>query len=279
MFNNSFKKFFFLGSMFLLLATRLMAEGATPMIEVSVDIIEIKETKQDTKGVTWNETLNFEEALKSPAGFNFENTTTKVPMGEGFGNPRGIMPGFTIGSMARYSPLAAALRIMITDNKARILANPKLATESGSQASFVVGGEIPVPVVSPQGTSIEWKTYGINLQVKPEVNKSKDIAAQIQVSVSDLDYANSVKLSGYDVPALLNRSANSKINVADGGTVVIAGLKHARKEETSKRVPILSKIPIIGWFFKSKSDQDSDTSMVVFVTFKIVEREKENTEK
>jgi pilus assembly protein CpaC len=130
---------------------------AVPMIEVSVDIIEIKQNKNDTQGVTWNETLNFEEGLSSPTYFNFANTTTKVPMPSDYANPRGVASNFTIGSFERFSPLAATLRLMITDNKARLLANPKLATESGSQASFVVGGEIPVPVVSPQGTSIEWK--------------------------------------------------------------------------------------------------------------------------
>jgi Flp pilus assembly secretin CpaC len=62
------------------------------------------------------------------------------------------------------------------------------------------------------------------LQIRPQVEKGDSVSAMIQVSISDLDYANSVKLEGYDVPALLNRSANSKINVEDGGTVVIAGL-------------------------------------------------------
>ena len=238
---------------------------AVPMIEVSVDIIEIKQTNNDLKGVSWNETINFEEGLSDPTYFNFANATKDSSL------TRGVASNFSIGAIERFSPLAAALRLMITNNQARILANPKLATESGSQASFIVGGEIPVPVVSPQGTSIEWKTYGINLQVRPNVvDKTQKVSATIQVSISDLDYANSVKLSGYDVPALLNRSANSKVTVSDGGTIVIAGLKQARKEKTSQRVPFLSKIPLFGWFFRSTSQTDADTSMVVFVTFKIV---------
>ncbi|MCP4481811.1 MAG: type II and III secretion system protein [bacterium] len=251
--------------LFFLISLALSAKiFAAAMVEVSVDIIEIKQTNQDIHGVTWNESINFEEGLGNSAYFNFANATADD------GQARGTASNFSIGSFERFSPLAAALRLMITNNKARILANPKLATEAGSQASFVVGGEIPVPVVSPQGTSIEWKTYGINLQIRPNVIAKKKVSAMIQISVSDLDYANSVKLEGYDVPGLLNRSANSKVTVKDGGTVVIAGLKQARKEKTSQRVPFISKIPVIGWFFQGSSQTDSDTSMVVFVTFKII---------
>jgi pilus assembly protein CpaC len=136
----------------------------------------------------------------------------------------------------------------------------------------LVGGEIPVPVASPQGVSIEWKTYGIELQIRPQVvdKTNKQISATIQVSVSDLDYANSVKVQGYDIPALLNRKASSKVTVDDMGTVVIAGLKQTRKEKTEQRVPILGSIPVVGWFFRGTSEQDSETSMVLFVTFKVL---------
>ncbi len=236
---------------------------AVPLVEVSADIIEIKQNKENNQGVTWNDAVKFEEGLLSTPFVNYNQPTV-----------RGVaMSNFRIGSVERADALTATLRMMINDNVARILANPKLATEPDSQATFLVGGEIPVPVVSPQGVSIEWKTYGINLQIRPNIvgKDKKEISAMIQVSISDLDYANSVKLQGYDVPALLNRSANSKITVNDGGTVVIAGLKQTRKETTVRKVPILHNIPILGWFFKGTSDRDTDTSMVIFVTFKIVE--------
>lgn len=228
------------------------------IIEVSVDAIEIKSTLQNSQGVTWTDSFNFTEGLRAS---NYVNLTA------------GVAPSiFSVNSMERPTAITATLRALIKNNQARILANPKLATESNSQASFLVGGEIPVPVVSPQGVSIEWKTYGINLRVKPQVvdKDNKKISAMIDVSVSDLDYANSVKLQGYDVPALLNRSASSKVTVDDGGTVVIAGLKQTRKEKTEQRVPILGSIPLLGWFFRGTTEQDMETSMVVFVTFKVL---------
>jgi Flp pilus assembly secretin CpaC len=257
---DKYRKSIVLLIIFLMIPVKLLA---VPMVEVSVDIIEIKSNLEDTKGVTWNEAIKFEEGLIGSSNINFNNPSV-----------RGVAEStFKMGSIVRVDPLIATLRLMINNNNARILANPKLATESGSQASFIVGGEIPVPVVSPQGTSIEWKTYGINLQIRPNViSKKKRISAMIQVSVSDLDYANAVKLEGYDVPALLNRSANSKITVSDGGTIVIAGLKQSRKEKTEQRIPVLSTIPLIGWFFKGTSTRDLETSMVVFVTFKIMKQ-------
>src|SRR5574344_888120 len=192
-----------------------------PMIEVSVDIIEISQTKANNFGVSWNDSLSFEEGLSQSSYFNFANADADGSSGSG--SARGNSSSFyKIGSIQRPDAIIAKLRMLIKDNSARLLSNPKLATESGSQASFLVGGEVPVPVASPQGTSIEWKTYGINLQIRPNlVEKDKQITAMIQVSISDLDYANAVTLEGYSVPALLNRSANSKATVNDGGTIVI----------------------------------------------------------
>ncbi|MFH1714782.1 MAG: type II and III secretion system protein [Elusimicrobiota bacterium] len=229
---------------------------AAPMIEVSVDAIEIKSSKENNRGVSWEDGIALQEGFTNSKYMNITG---------------GSAPSiFSVDAVERTGALKGTIRALLIDNQARVLANPKLATESGSQASFLVGGEIPIPVASAQGVSLEWKTYGVNLQIRPEIKDKSDISAMIQVSVSDLDYANSVKLQGYDVPALLNRSANSKVIVSDGGTVVIAGLKQTRKETTETRVPILGSLPIIGWAFKSVNERDNETSMVIFVTFKIL---------
>lgn len=246
-------------------------QKSQPMIEVSVDIIEINNTKSNYLGVSWNDSISIEEELGANSAFNFNNSTDWSSQ-----STRGTSSGFyKVGKLARPDAIIATLRMLIRDNTARLLSNPKLATESGSQASFLVGGEIPVPVASPQGTSIEWKTYGINLQIRPDlIEKGKKISAMIQISISDLDYANAVTLEGYSVPALLNRSANSKATVNDGGTIVIAGLKHTKRNLIESRVPFFGSIPVIGWFFRQKETNDSEDSMVIFVTLKKTEDKK-----
>lgn len=246
-------------------------QKSEPMIEVSVDIIEISNTKNNTLGISWNDSISIEEGLEATPFFNFNHSTPWSSESE-----RGVASSFyKAGKFNRPDALIANLRMLIRDNTARILSNPKLATESGSQASFLVGGEIPVPVASPQGTSIEWKTYGINLQIRPDlIEKGKKISAMIQISISDLDYANAVTLEGYSVPALLNRSANSKATVKDGGTIVIAGLKHTKRNLVESRVPFLGSIPVLGWFFRQKETNDTEDSMVIFVTLKKIEEGK-----
>ncbi len=247
-------------------------QKSEPMIEVSVDIIEISNTKSNNLGVSWNDSISIEEGLVPSSFFNFNHSTDWSSQSE-----RGVSNHnfYNIGKFSRPDAFVATLRMLIKDNTARLLSNPKLATESGSQASFLVGGEIPVPVASPQGTSIEWKTYGINLQIRPDlIEKGKKISAMIQISISDLDYANSVTLEGYSVPALLNRSANSKATVKDGGTIVIAGLKHTKKNLVESRVPFFGSIPLIGFFFRQKETNDSEDSMVIFVTLKKMEEKK-----
>jgi len=252
-------------------AATSVKQKSEPMIEVSVDIIEISNTKSNSLGVSWNDSVSIEEGLEASPFFNFNHSTSWSSQSE-----RGVSSAYyKIGKFSRPDAFIATLRMLIRDNTARLLSNPKLATESGSQASFLVGGEIPVPVASPQGTSIEWKTYGINLQIRPDlIEKGKKISAMIQISISDLDYANAVTLEGYSVPALLNRSANSKATVKDGGTIVIAGLKHTKRNLVESRVPFFGSIPLLGVFFRQKETSDSEDSMVIFVTLKKMEDKK-----
>jgi len=217
---------------------------AAKMIEVSVDVLEIKTSKSKELGFEWNNSITF---------------TEKEP----------LPPIFEVNDFDRKTALSASLKALITDNNAQILANPRVVTESGQDAAFLVGGEIPVPVASEQGVSLEWKQYGVNLRIKPELEKDM-IRATLGVSVKDLDYAGAVKIQGFDVPAVLSREANATVVIKDGDTIVIAGLKQSKKSTTEKKVPILGSIPFLNLIFSSNVNRVDDTSLVLFVTFNIV---------
>ncbi len=227
---------------------------AAQLVEVSVDAIEVGGTMETELGLDWDNVFNFYETEGES-----EASTGQY-----------LRPIIELGEFMR-TPIGAKLKTLIKDNRAHVLANPKLVTESGSQAAFLVGGEIPIPVASSTGVSLEWKTYGVNLQIKPEITKRKRIKALLNVSVSDLDYANAVTLQGYSVPAILQRSANTQLVLKDGGTVVIAGLRQTRRSTTKERVPVLGAIPVLGsLLFSYKQSRDIETSMIIFVTFRIV---------
>jgi type II secretory pathway component GspD/PulD (secretin) len=222
-----------------------------PMIEVSVDSLEISETNENILGLLW--------------GTQTQGGSRQLNFIE-----RSVPSIFSAGQLDR-DKLTATLDALITNNQARVLANPTLLTKSGFEASFLVGGEIPYPTIGQGGVGgVEFKKYGVVLKILPQITPRKTIEAQINVGVSNIDNANSITLQSVTVPALASREAGSKVEVLDGETVVLAGIKQSRREKTVQKVPFLGYIPIIGLLFTHKDEKTVQTSLVLFVTFRMV---------
>lgn len=147
-----------------------------------------------------------------------------------------------------------------------LLAEPTLIALSGQPASFLAGGEYPIPVAQKDSVSIEYKQYGVGLGFTPTVLSSGKISMKVAPEVSELDYSNAVLLSGYLVPALTTRRASTVVEMADGQSFAIAGLiKNTTRENVSK-FPLLGDIPILGALFRSTSFQKNESELVIIVT-------------
>lgn len=216
-----------------------------PLIEVSVDTLEISEKDAEDLGLSWNNIISFQE--------------------------RSIPSIFNVGSFARLTQLEADLHLLLTHNQARILANPTLLTKSSFEATFSVGGEIPYPTVGQGGVQgVEYKKYGVILKILPVITPRKTIDAQINVTVSNPDSANAITLNGIQVPAIASRDAGSKVEVLDGETVVLAGIKQSNRSKTVTKVPFLGSIPLLGLLFRETNDTVTQNSLVIFVTFRLI---------
>jgi pilus assembly protein CpaC len=161
----------------------------------------------------------------------------------------------------------ADLSLMESNNLARVLAEPTLVALSGQSASFLAGGEIPVPV--PQGlgtTSIQYKPYGVGLTLTPTVLSRKRIALKVAPEASDLDFQNAITINGISVPAITTRRADTTVELGDGESFVIGGLIDRETSSNVSKVPVLGDLPIIGAFFKQLSYQQSDKELVIIVT-------------
>jgi pilus assembly protein CpaC len=149
----------------------------------------------------------------------------------------------------------------------RILAEPNLVTTSGQEASFLAGGEYPIPVPQQfQTITIEYKKYGVGLNFTPTVLDDNMIAMQVNPEVSQLDFSQTVVISGYVVPALTVRRMSTHIEVKDGQTFAIAGLLYDQSRTLVNKFPLLGSIPVLGTLFRSSSFQKSETELVVLVT-------------
>ncbi|HJR59032.1 MAG TPA: type II and III secretion system protein family protein [Vicinamibacterales bacterium] len=151
------------------------------------------------------------------------------------------------------------------------LAEPNLIAYNGQEASFLAGGEFPVPIVQGNtgSVSVEFKEFGIRLSFTPTI-AGDVIRLKVRPEVSTLDFANGITLSGFRIPALTTRRAQTDVELRDGQSFAIAGLLDNVSQNDSAAIPILSKLPIIGNLFKSKADRAERTELMVLITPRLV---------
>ncbi len=152
----------------------------------------------------------------------------------------------------------------------KVLAEPTLITLSGRQASFLAGGEYPIPV--PQASygaaivTIQYKPFGVALNFTPTVLSSGKISMLVAPEVSDLDFSQAVAIQGYLVPSLTTRRVSTTVELADGQSFAIAGLLKDEVREDVRKFPLLGDIPILGALFRSTSFQKNETELIIIVT-------------
>lgn len=167
------------------------------------------------------------------------------------------------------------LRMLQTQGALRALAEPNLIAMNGQQASFLAGGEFPIPVVQNGGgdrgtVTILFKEFGVKLNFKPTIIDEDHIRLEMEPEVSSLDYANGVRFQGFTIPALKTRRAKTGVELRDGQSFALAGLLDNNEVKQLSKVPVLGDIPILGALFKSKAFQKNETELVFIVTAEIV---------
>src|SRR5438132_1075230 len=166
--------------------------------------------------------------------------------------------------------LGAVVKALETKNLLQILAEPNLIAVNGKEARFLAGGEFPFPIVQPgagfTAVSIQFKEFGVRLKFTPVIMPNGNIHLRVVPEVSTLDFANALTISGFTIPALSTRRADTEFELQDGQSFVIAGLMDNRVTNIVNKVPGLGDIPILGNFFKSTSKQKSNAELMVLCT-------------
>jgi pilus assembly protein CpaC len=171
--------------------------------------------------------------------------------------------------------LGAVIQALQSRNLLQILAEPNLVALNGKEASFLAGGEFPFPVVQPGAggistVTIQFREFGVRLKFTPVIQPNGNIHLHVIPEVSTLDFADAVTVSGTTIPAISTRKADTEFELQDGQSFVIAGLMDNRVTNVSNKFPFLGDIPIIGTFFRSKSDQKSNSELMVLCTVRKV---------
>ncbi len=243
------------------------------MIYLDVQVVDFK------KSVLRNLGINWQQAIAGPALGVVGNTVSNpyyrigdLTQGGQLSNelqgPHGPLTGLpTDMPFSRYlgitTSLSSVINLAVQNGDAYIMANPQLSTRSGGDATFLAGGEVPIPVSSSLGqTTVNYKNYGVQLNIKPLADRFGNIEASVDTEVSQID--PSVVINGY--PGFLTRKTTSMVNVHSGQTIVMSGLVQATGSNTVTKFPWLGDVPILGALFRDKNFQSDRDELVIFVT-------------
>jgi pilus assembly protein CpaC len=169
--------------------------------------------------------------------------------------------------------LGLAIKALQSRGLFESLAEPNLVAQSGKEASFLAGGEFPVPIAQGSGSNmaitVQFKEFGIRLNFTPIVNGDR-VQLKVRPEVSTLDFGNAVVLNGFRIPALSTRRTETELELNDGQTFAIAGLLNNNMNSTLQKIPGIGDIPILGQLFRSKAAQKNRTELVVMITPQIL---------
>ena len=241
-------------------AENLLTVGTRRMVMVEVEFVEV--SYGDNKLVGIKPPLHFVSTEGSGALVNI----------------RQPIPGLDGGGTARVGEFAAGLA-GTTDFSigarfdygfVRVLSQPKLVCASGEKAEFVAGGEVPLLLVTQNQFAVEWKKFGIVLNITPTADKQGNIGTEVYAEVSDLDRSLSIRANGFEVPGFRLRDVKTNVTVKDGETIILSGLFNYNEDKEVSKVPLFGHIPILGELFKSRNFIDKKTELAIYITPRIV---------
>lgn len=217
-----------------------LPEEKKTLLQYDLKIIEISRGESAQLGVRWPDSLSFKSSLASERG-----SGSAVSVGTDF---------------------ETSLNLLLANGKARILTNPRLACESGEEAAFLAGGEIPIVLITPETRKVEWKTYGIILRIRPSMVHGGKVRTKVEAEVSSVDHSS----GSADVPGFLTRRVSTHFSTSPGETVMLSGLVKNEMAKDVAKVPLLGQIPVLGELFKSRNFRENQTELAIFITPKEV---------
>ena len=233
------------------------------VVQIDVKIVEF------SKSVLKEVGFDFGASLKR-GNFNFQLDSNLATNG-GLSTVSSAFSLVNTFSRGSYS-LANNLRLIEGNGLARVLAEPSLTALSGQSASFLAGGELPIPQSGGLGTTtIVYKPFGIGLTVSPTILSKGRIALKVAPEASEIDYSNAIILSGVSIPAITTRRADTTVELGDGESFIIGGLVSRTTKSSVKKIPLIGDLPIIGSFFRNLSYSQDDKELVIIVTPHLVQ--------
>jgi pilus assembly protein CpaC len=254
-----------------------LAVTSNSQIDIKVYILEVDQTAMSQLGIRLqsgtpdvNHPGNY--ILGAPSFPALESPNTNFSGAPNSG-PGIIGRALNIGAFLRTTILAPTLDLLMQNGHAKMLSSPDLVTMPGRQATFLVGGQIPIPYASGPGQiAIEYKDFGVRLDITPQILGDGSVRTKIAPEVSDLDFQDAVIVSGFSIPALKTSKLATEVVTQSGESIIMGGLLRRVQQRNIIKIPLLGDLPILGKLFRSTSYQNAETDVVFIMTPQVITR-------
>jgi type IV pilus assembly protein PilQ len=267
-------------------------DAETPQVLIEARIVEANTQFVREVGIQWGGDLSFSAATGNPTGLAFpsqinmeggaDDSTTNTDF-SGTANPgnfavnlpaavgagSGGALGFIFGSAGGSAHLNLRLSALENRGAVKIVSAPKIATLDNHKAKIGQGVSIPISVVSAAGVNTMFVEAKLELEVTPHITQEGSILMEIKVKKNEPDFS---RTGARGDPTILKKEAETQVLVRDGDTTVIGGIYTKKTSDTFVGVPVLSRIPVLGWFFRNTKKNDERTELLIFITPRIVNR-------
>jgi len=231
------------------------------MVLMNIKITEFNKSYTEELGITWDKSVS-----GPAAAFAFDPTgNTELSTASPDQSFSPLTPGAAFSPYGYFgiaTEIASRINFGVQSGNLVILAEPRLSARSGGEASFLAGGEFPIEISNINGTTVEFKQFGIMLSVSPVVDRNNNVRAKVSTEISTID--PSVAVNG--IPGLLSRKTEADVILSSGDTLVMSGLLSQEAGKDVNGLKWLSSIPVLGKLFSSKNYRDNKTELVIFVT-------------
>ncbi len=244
----------------------------TQLVSVEVRFASVSSTALQRLGFDWSFlSSSMQYAITGPntlQSYVFDPNAGGLALGE---RQPPISDAFNLFLAVPDVSFSAVLGALSRNQLAQILAEPTLTVRSGEEADFIVGGDLPIPVPQDENTiGIEFRSFGIRLEVSAKVLNDRRIVLGIKPEVSEPDFSRGVSIGGVTVPSIARRAASTTVELGDGQSLVLAGLLSSSSRSTDDGVPGLSEVPVLGYFFGTSAENRERQELIIVATPRLV---------
>jgi type IV pilus assembly protein PilQ len=238
-----------------------------PQVEIEARIVELNRNSARDLGIDWGFNAKVDPSVGTSTGLAFPNS---VGLTSSTGSASAASPsaiGLALGSINGALNLDVNLRALESEGKGRILSTPRIATQNNVEAEITQGSQIPIQVAANNTVTVTFKDAALTLRVTPQITAANTVIMKILVEKASPNYSQTT--DAQPIPSIDTQRAVTTVLMEDGETTVIGGIYTRTEAETSLRTPLLHRVPLLGWLFKSTTNDDTSAELLIFITPRI----------